>query len=133
MQANAITVQVDKLNNGTPVAEVFERHEEFQNRSTYVGENHTLLSRNTVQLYRTFPTKSGNFRGVAKSSVKLSKDFSVSGVDGVALLTSPLIIELNFSIPVGVSDADILAARQRAIAFLDSDDVMVALNSNLMI
>lgn len=133
MQANTVTIQNDVLNNGTPVAEVFERHEEFQNRSTYIGALHSLQSRNTVNLYRTFPTKSGNFRGVAKSALKFTKDFVVPGVDSGVALTSPMIVEISFSIPVGVAAADIKAARQRAIAFLDSDTLMDALNVQLMI
>lgn len=133
MQANVLTLAVDLLNTGTTTPEVYERFEEFQNRSTYIGAGHSLEARDTVNLYRTFPTKSGNFKGVAKTSVKFTKDFAVPAVDGVATLASPLIIEVSFSIPVGVAPASIRAARQRAISLLDSDVTMDALNIQLMV
>ncbi len=133
MQANTITLQVDVLNNATLVAEPFERFEEFQNRSVYIGANHTPEARDTISLYRTFPKKSGNFKGVAKTAVKLSRDVQVTGVDGVSDLTAPFIIDISFSVPVGVSAADVLKYRQTAIAMLDLDSVMDALNNQQMV
>lgn len=134
MQPNLINISVDTLNDGTVVVpETYERSDEFQNRSVYSGPDHTLLARDTISLYRSYPTKNGNFNGVAKTAVKLSKDHSVPGVDGVSTLTSPVIIEVSFSIPVGVTEADVVEARQRAIALLDLDAVMTPLNSKLLV
>lgn len=133
MQANELTLGVDYLNNGTETNEVFKRYEEYLNRSTYIGENHTPDARNTISLYRTFPTKSGNFKGVQKSSIKLTKDHAVAGVDGVATLTAPSIAEVNFSFPVGVSAADVKKVRQRLIAALDDDILCDGLNIQLMV
>jgi hypothetical protein len=133
MQPNTITLNVDILNNGTTVPESYERFEEFQNRAKYIGASHVPEDRDTVDLYRSFPVKSGNFKGVSKTTVKLTKDGVVSGVDGIALLTAPIILEVSFSIPVGTPVADILIARQRAIALLDLDVVMNALNVQLMV
>lgn len=133
MQPNAITLPVDPLNNGTVVNEEYTRYEEYLNRSVYIGAGHTPDARNTIAMYRTFPTKSGNFKGVSKSSIKLTKDFSVSGVDGSTTLSSPLIVEVNFSVPVGVTSAQVKACRQRLIAILDSDTVCDPLNIQLMI
>lgn len=133
MQPNVITLSIDYLNNGTTTEESYSRFDDFQNRSTYIGENHNPDNRDTLTLYRTFPSKSGNFKGVAKTAAKFSKDIVVAGVDSSTSLTAPIIIETNFSIPVGATDADILKARQRHIALLDLDSVMVALNTQQMV
>lgn len=133
MQPNVMIIAVDKLNDGTTTDESFNRYEEYLNRSVYIGVGHTPDARNTLAMYRTFPTKSGNFKGVAKSSIKLTKDHAVPGVDGVSSLTSPVIIEVNFSVPVGVSAADVKICRQRLIAALDSDEICDALNIQLMV
>lgn len=133
MQANTITLPVDILNDGNTTNEVYERFEEHLNRSVYIGENHVPEDRDQLMLYRTFPTKSGNFKGVMKTSFKLSKDFAVDGVDSTTSVTAPLIIEVNVSCPVGVSQADMLHARQRALALLDLDSVMTPLNSQGMV
>lgn len=131
MQDNVITLQVDELNNGTDVPTAFTRFEEYANRSVYIGASHELAMQDKFTLYRTFQKISGNFKGTAKSAFKFSKDYEVTGVDGLASLTSPMIIEVSFSVPVGISVADQLIGRQRAIALLDDDDVMVPLMNQL--
>ena len=133
MQDNVITLAVDELNNATTVNHVFNRYDLFQNRSVYTGANHQLTARDLLTLYRTQAKASGNFRGVAKTSVKFTQDFAVDAVDGISSLTSPIIAEITFSIPVGVTVADQLVMRQRLIALLDDDAVMVPLNNQLEI
>jgi hypothetical protein len=134
MQPNTISVNVDTLNDGTTIVEEdYTRYEEYQNRSVYIGENHSLSARDMLNLYRTFPKANGNSKGVAKSAVKLTLDVDVPGIDGIATLTVPFIIDISFSIPVGASSAAILRARQRALALLDSDVIMTALNEQLMV
>jgi hypothetical protein len=61
MLDNTITLSVDKANTGAPVSEVISRYEEFQNRSTYIADDHSFASRHTLQVYRTFPQRSENF------------------------------------------------------------------------
>lgn len=133
MQANQITLAVDELNNASTVDIDFNRFEEFANRSVYTSENHTLTAQDKLSLYRTFPKASGNFKGTAKSSFKFSWDQSVTGVDGLASLTSPIIADVGFSVPVGVTVANQLIVRQRLIALLDSDTIMELLMNQLMI
>jgi hypothetical protein len=133
MQEDIITLAVDELNDDTTVNHVFNRFEEYSNRSVYTEDNHQLTSKDLLTLYRTFPKPSGNFKGTAKSTFKFSKDYQVLGVDGVALLTSPLIVEVSFSVPVGVSAADQLIGRQKAISLLDYDDLMTKLMGQLMV
>lgn len=133
MQDNVITLAVDELNNDSTVDYDFTRYDEYQNRSVYIGEDHDLASRDTLSLYRTLPKPAGNYKGNAKSSFKISKDYAVDGVDGIASLTAPLIVEVSFSIPVGIAAADRMIARQRAIALLDDDTFMESLTAQLMV
>lgn len=133
MQPDTITLAVDELNNASTVNHVFTRYEEFQNRATYIMTDHTLAARNTLSLYRTFPKVNGNFCGVAKTAMKFSRDISVTGVDGVSSITAPIIVEVSFSLPVGITDAQALVARQKALSLLDLDTIMVPLNSQLMV
>jgi hypothetical protein len=122
MLPNTITLAVDLLNNGTTSDEVFQRLEELVNRSTYRGPNHSSASKNTMQFYRTLPKRSGNSLGTAKVAMKLTTDKVVLGSDGNDI-TAPLIAEIGFSLPVGVTAADMKALRQRIIASLDQDAV----------
>lgn len=134
MQPNTITLSVDEENDGVgPVDHVFTRFEEYQNRAVYIGSNHSMSTKDTMALYRTFPKPSGNFKGVTKTAFKFSKDLLVDGVDGVSQLTAPIIVDVSFSIPVGASHAQILIARQRALAMLDLDAIMTPLNEQLMV
>lgn len=134
MQPNTITLSVDEENDGVgPVNHVFTRLEEYLNRSVYVGPNHSLVTRNTLGLYRTFPKPQGNFNGVAKTSMKFTQDVQVLGKDGVSQITSPIIVEVSYSIPVGATGAQILIARQRALALQDLDSVMNPFHNTLEI
>jgi hypothetical protein len=133
MLDNVITLAVDVLNDDDTVDYDFTRSQEYVNRTIYTGETHSLVAQDQLTFYRTFPKPSGNFRGTGKSAFKFSQDFSVTGADGLAALTSPVILEVSFSVPVGVAVADQLVARQRAIALLDMDSVMVALMNQLMV
>jgi hypothetical protein len=134
MLDNTFTLQADLENDGGTLTDILmTRIEEYLNRSVYKGPDHTLVSRDTLGFYRTAPKKVGNFNGVAKSSVKSTHDHTVAGVDSSTTLTSPIIIETNFSIPVGVTHAQVLAARQRHVALLDLDAIMTKLNEGLEI
>lgn len=133
MLANQIDLSVDATNVGTPATQSYDRYEEFQNRSVYIGADHLPEARNMFAVYRTFPTKSGNFKGVSKSAVKFTQDAEVPGVDSATTLTAPIIIEVSFSVPVGCTNAELMEMRQRAIAALDDDTLMDALNVQLMV
>lgn len=133
MLADVLTLAVDDLNNDGSTDHVFDRFEEYQNRSVYTGANHSVITRDTLSFYRTFPKVMGNFKGTAKCAMKFSKDYAVDGVDGIASLTSPLIIEVSCSVPVGIAVADQMVGRQRVIALLDDDSVMVKLMNQLMV
>jgi len=136
MLDNTISIDVNHDNDdGTTGLQTieFSRFEEFQNRSVYIASNHTLASRNLLTFFRTQPKQSGNFRGVAKSAVKLTEDFLVDGVDATTANVSPGIIEIGFSFPVGMTDAQILDLRMRAAALLLMDDFLTPLTTQLMV
>lgn len=133
MQPNQLVLPVDALNNGTPANETYDRYEEYQNRAAYIGAGHVPDNRDTLAIYRTFPTKTGNFKGTGKSSVKFTKDCEVAGVDSTTTITAPIILDLSFSVPVGASAAELKHARQRLIALLDDDTFMDSLNIQLMV
>lgn len=134
MQADTLTFSVDVDNDGVdPVNEVYTRYEEYQNRSSYIGATHTPDARDTLALYRTFPTRSGNFKGMAKSAVKLTFDVEVAGVDSSTTITSPIICECSFSVPVGATAADLKHVRQRLLSILDTDSFMDKLSIQLMV
>lgn len=133
MQADQIVIAVDAANDANPANETYTRYQEFPDRSTYIGTAHVPEDRDVIAMYRTFPTRSGNFKGVSKSAVKLTKDVEVAGVDSSTTLTAPIIIDVSFSIPVGATAAEVLHARQRAVALLDTDSVMDKLNTQLMV
>lgn len=137
MQPDVITLAVDEDNDDGSVTaavdHVYTRFEEYQNRSKYIHSGHLIDAQDTLAFYRTAPKSSGNFKGVAKTSVKFTKDQTVKGVDGVSDLTAPIIVEVGFSLPVGVTAEEVLLARQRVIAALDDDTMMDALNLQLMI
>jgi len=129
---NTITLAVDTLNNGTPTNRVYSRYEEFQNRSVYIGPEHSLSARDTMALYRSPVKKNGNFPGMAKSSIKLTQDVSVLGLDVTTSIKAPMIGEASFSVPVGITDEELMSFRQRLIATLDHA-FAVRLNSDLEI
>lgn len=129
MQPNEITLAVDELNDGNTVSTTLKRQDEFQNRSIYIVDgSHTLDVRDMLGLYRTYPKPNGNFKGVAKSTAKFTMDITVDGVDGVSQLISPAILDIGFSLPLGITAAQVKVLRQRAIALLDDDTRMDDLN-----
>lgn len=133
MQADALQLSVDATNTGAPSTETYTRYEEFQNRASYIGVGHTPDDRDLMAIYRTFPTKAGNFKGTGKSAVKLTRDVQVAGVDSSTTITSPIILDCSFSVPVGTPVAELKHARQRMIAILDDDIFMDSLNVQLMV
>lgn len=132
MQPDSITLAVDVANNATLVNQVFDRFDYFQNRSVYIGPNHTVATPNTLTFYRTLPKQTGNFKGMAKVAAKFSEAQIVEGVDGTDN-SVPYILEISEAIPVGTTAVKRVELRQRAIALLDNDAVMNDLDGQLMI
>lgn len=131
MLSATYTLSVDKLNNNNPTNVEISRYDAFRDRTIYTFPNHSLESRDTLTFARAFPKKSGNFKGVAKPSFKLTQDVTVPGVDESTSYTQPLIADISFSIPVGTTSAVLKELRQRIIALLDYELLMVALQEKL--
>lgn len=135
MLNNTITLAVNEDNDGgtTPAVDnVYSRFDQYQNRTIYTSNSHSLTVPDTLTFYRTFPKTTGNYPGQAKTAAKFSKTIAVSGVNGEDVM-GPLILEVSLSAPVGATTAQKLLMRQRAVALLDRDDIMNALMDNLEI
>lgn len=123
MLDNTLTLPVDAANDGNPADQVFSRFEELTGKSVYNGPDHDLSGlRDQLTLLRTLPKQSGNFRGMARSAAKFTRDYEVAGVDSTTTIVSPGIIEVSTSFPRGVSAAERIEARQRVISLLDMDN-----------
>lgn len=136
MQNNVITLSVNHDGDDGTTAKVsrpYNRYDEYQNRSIYIGDSHTLAMRDQMGLYRTQPKVAGNFRGTAKSAVKFTRDFEVPGSDASTVLVVPGIVEVSFSTPVGVTPAQSLELRRTAVALLEDETVIAGLVDQLQI
>lgn len=136
MLTNEFTLSVNEDNDGGTTPEIdhdYSRYDEYQNRSVYIGEGHSLSARDTIGFYRSFPKASGNFLGTAKPAVKITKDFTVAGIDSSTSLTVPAIVDIGFSLPVGLTAAQITALRMKAVALLSDDALMLPLMTQLQI
>lgn len=129
MQADSITIPVDAANSGTTTDEIYTRVDYVSGRSEYHGPNFEMDAREKLNFYRTLPKVNGNYKGSAKTSFKFTKDREVTSVDG-STISAPSIIEVSFSFPVGMTDAQMTEDRQRALALLDMDSVMDALHEH---
>lgn len=126
-----LTLPVDVLNNGTLVNKIYNRYESIPNRTVYTGPGHTLLKKDTITFYKTSPKRAGNFNGVARTAIKVTQDETIPGYDATTSISSPLIFDLSFGIPVGVTTPTIKEVRQRVIAILDNDALMARLMEGL--
>lgn len=127
MLSDIITLPIDTANTGVTTDLTYSRYEEQTNRSTYISAVHEPGRRDILAFYRSVPKPAGVFKGVRKSSVKFTHDVTVDDSAG-GTIDCPVILEINFSIPIGVSTAVILELRQRLVALLDADTVMDNLN-----
>lgn len=127
MLDNVITLPVDVANDTTLVETDFSRFDEYNSRTVYISENHLPDSRDLLTFYRTFPKPAGTFKGVRKTAVKFTQDTEVENSVGETI-AAPSIVEVSFSLPVGVTAAKATELRQRVIALLDNDTIMNKLN-----
>jgi len=133
MQADTITLAVDTANTGSTTSTAFSRYAEELNKTTYIGASHVPNSTvDTLVFGRSLPTKNGTFLGTGKSQAKFTRTMSVAASDGTTLKV-PLIIDVNFSVPVGTTSAELVKLRQTAIALLDNDTIMNLLNVTLAV
>lgn len=89
----------------------------------HVGPAQTFAVKDYLDLKRTAPKANGDFRGVARSSAKFVRTVTLDDST-----KADAIVECNFSIPVGMAEADIDSLRDDAGDFLISsngDDLVV--------
>jgi hypothetical protein len=129
MQPNTIAFTYDHDNDGGTTAAISStvtRHSEELNKSTYRTSSHTEASPDTLNFYRTAAKRSGEFMGSQKVSVKRTKTMVVDTASGLET-KAPMINELSFSIPIGVTNAEKLSFLMEHIGFLSSSEGKAAL------
>lgn len=129
MLTNTITLPVDGDRTSTAVDQVYTRFSEAQDKTVYVRSDHSIDERHELAIIRRFPSRSGNFKGTQKVTLKFTDDYTVAGVDGSDIV-APVIEEHNMSIPVGVAIADVLATRMRGVALLADTEVDATFERN---
>lgn len=127
-QPAIITLAVDKANNGTTTDVEFRSFDSTSTKSTYESATSTVVARDQLALYRTFAKRNGIFLGSTKTTAKFTQDITVTNAEGTGDVKVPLIVEINFSVPVGATPAQTEEVRQRALALLDRTDLMSNLN-----
>lgn len=126
MLTEEIQLNVDAKADGTTIPVAFTRFDgSIPNRSIYIQrDEHTLAHHRKLTFYRALPKKAGTSKGTAKCRFKFSSEHSIAGVDGTAVLTLPAIVEVAFSLPVGLSPEDTLFMVQQAVALMSSRSVI---------
>lgn len=108
----------------------YDRFMTYLNRSEYHSSEHTNSMRDILNFYRSPIKSSGNFRGTCKTAMKLTVDQVVPGVDVETSLIRPAIIEIGSSMPIGMTDAQVVALCMRASALFANSVVRNALTIN---
>lgn len=126
MQNATITLPVDIGDTDVTTDLVLSRQEEYLHRTVYIAADHAIDARNTLTLYRTPPKSTSAYKGNVKVSYKFTEDVEVLSPTGDTI-TSPMIAEASFSIPVGTSAAKRLEIAQRFGAFALHRAVMAGL------
>ena len=120
MQDATITLEVNENGDGTTmVSNPYTRKILGANNTTYYGANNSFLMRDQIKFFRSFPTANADFNGVAKGSMKTTKDVEVLNKLGETIV-APIIIETKVSTPVGVADADFTDAYETHLALVSS-------------
>jgi hypothetical protein len=83
----------------------------------YVGPAHTLSVKDDVRLARVAPKPTVVFSGVGRTSAKLTRTLTLTGA---LTPTGEAILEINVSVPVGASSANIDTLLNDMGAFLAS-------------
>lgn len=129
MQPDQISINVDVANDDNIVQQTYNRvTSPGTSTSLYRMEGSDLVNKDELRFTGSLPKRNGNFQGVIRSGVRLSKDQEVPGVDTTTSIDSLVVMALDCSIPVGTPTATIVELRQRMHALIDSDAIMQPLN-----
>lgn len=85
---------------------VVDRFSEETNKSVYHFDGATWKMRKEVTFLRSLPKASGAYPGNARGSAKITWDFELTDNAGATII-APVIAEIKFSVPVGVSSDDV--------------------------
>jgi hypothetical protein len=114
---NDIIIAVDAANDGNPVNETYSILDPGQGKSVWTLDGTSLEDKVTLSLFATPPKRSGNFQGVIRSGGKFTLGVSVPAVNDETN-KSVSIMNIEFSIPLGTSEADVIHLCQRGVGFL---------------
>lgn len=128
MQANTLTLPVDTTNNGTTTNRNYNRYREEPEKTEYRGPDHAGIVQDTLTITRKSPTRNGNFLGAYRTKAQFAQSYDVIGLDGTTQKGINATISIEVVAPLGLTDAQLKELRQRALALLDNDTVMDALN-----
>lgn len=71
----------------------------------YHGSNHTDILRDTLEIIRTDPKRSGTNYGVRRLFVRLTRDVESTQADGTTKI-EPQVSSISWNIPVGIENFD---------------------------
>jgi hypothetical protein len=74
------------------------------NSQPYIGPANTLSIKDRIELYRTYPKATKEFSGMARSRIKSTRTFTLTGA---LTLTADGMIDTQIAIPVGAAGADV--------------------------
>lgn len=132
MQANTIAYTFDHDNDGgtTPaIAVLLTRHTEEVDKTTYITAAHMdTVAQDTFAFYRTLAKRSGDSFGVERTATKRTKTHVVVNAAGLDVKV-PVVVDLGFSIPVGLTVAQKTAIVMEHLGFLTSSEGKAAMLS----
>jgi hypothetical protein len=83
----------------------------------YIGSQKTVSAKDDVVLRRTAPKPTVTFSGVGRTTAKMTRTLTLTGA---TTATADAIVEINVSVPVGYTAADVDALLNDMGAFLAS-------------
>jgi hypothetical protein len=124
--SDTITLSVDVANDGNLVNSIFTKARTLLNgaRTLFFGPTHETSLPDTLAIYVSDAKPNGNFKGVTRPGLKRTSTIVVPGIDPTTSITSPLIGNVEFSVPVGATSEECMILRQELIAALDDDTIM---------
>jgi hypothetical protein len=130
MQPNTIAYTYDHDNDGGTTAAVsvtLTRHADELNKSTYRTASHNdTVQQDLLSFYRTAAKRSGEFLGTEKTAIKRTKTVIVKNASGLDV-KAPSIVNLDFSLPYGMTIAQKLATLMETIGYLSSTEGKAAM------
>lgn len=100
------------INAKTYAADSFQ-----QNQMGYIGASKTVSTKDDVVLKRTAPKATDTFSGVGRTSAKMTRTLTLTGAKSLA---GDALVEINVSVPVGYTAADVDTLLNDMGAFLAS-------------